>query len=281
MPVFLLLAALAVQTVRSSAQFASGVNLVEVYATVSDQRGEPVGGLSARDFTVAEDGRAQVIETFAAGDFPLSLAIGIDRSFSVDRRQLDSTVRAVQQMLGELREDDRVTVLAIGSEVETLSPLSNDRRGAYFAIEGLQPWGTTPLFDATMTAIDAIHGASGRRALVLLTDGADRYSKTTADAVIDGARRKDVLVYPVVTSRNQPAIWGELARLTGGRAVTVPSTQGLPAALTSIARELREQYLLGYAPTSDASRSGWRSIRVTVSRPELRVRARDGYYAER
>lgn len=281
MPVFLLVMAVAVQSVRSSAQFASGVNLVEVYATVSDQRGEPVSNLKASDFTVAEDGRNQPIQTFAAGDFPLSLAVGIDRSFSVDRRQLDSTVRAVQQMLGELREDDRVMVLAIGSEVETLAPLSNDRRGAYFAIEGLQPWGTTPLFDATMTAIDAIHGASGRRALVLITDGVDRYSKTTVDAVVAGARRKDVLVYPVVTGRNQPAIFGELARVTGGRAMTVPSGQNLAAALTSIALELRHQYLIGYAPGADGSRPGWRSIGVTVNRPDLRVRARDGYYAER
>lgn len=281
MPVFLLVTAVAVQSVHSSAQFASGVNLVEVYATVSDQRGEPVSNLKASDFTVAEDGRNQPIQTFAAGDFPLSLAVGIDRSFSVDRRQLDSTVRAVQQMLGELREDDRVMVLAIGSEVETLAPLSNDRRGAYFAIEGLQPWGTTPLFDATMTAIDAIHGASGRRALVLITDGVDRYSKTTVDAVVAGARRKDVLVYPVVTGRNQPAIFGELARVTGGRAMTVPSGQNLAAALTSIALELRHQYLIGYAPGADGSRPGWRSIGVTVNRPDLRVRARDGYYAER
>lgn len=281
MPVFLLVAAIGVQSVRSSAQFASGINLVEVYVTVLDERGEPVTGLKASDFTVAEDGRGQVIQTFAAGDFPLSLALGIDRSFSVERRQLAATVRAVQQMLGELRDDDRVMVLAIGSEVETITPLSNNRRAAYFAVEGLQPWGTTPLFDATMTAIEAIHGASGRRALVLITDGVDRYSKTTADAVIEGAQRKDVLVYPVVTGRTHSMIFGEMARVTGGRAVTVTSAQALPAALTSIARELRHQYLIGYAPSGEGGRSGWRSIGVTVKRPEWRVRARDGYYADR
>lgn len=281
MPVFLLVGLIGVQTVRSSAQFASGVNLVEVYATVTDQRGEPVSGLTAADFSVAEDGRTQVIQTFASGDFPLSLAVGIDRSFSVDRRQLADTVRAVQMMLGELRDDDRVMVLAIGSEVETLVPLSNDRRAAYFAVDGLRPWGTTPLFDATVKAIDAIHGASGRRALVLITDGQDRYSQTSADAALDAARRRDVLVYPVVIDRKQTPIFGEIARVTGGRALMVSSAQALPAALSSIARELRHQYLIGYSPATDTARSGWRSIGVTVRRPGLRVRARDGYQAER
>src|SRR5436305_6771670 len=64
-------------------QFTSGVNLVEVYATVTDRHGEPVTALTAGDFQIAEDGTRQVITTFAAGDFPLSVAIGLDRSFSM------------------------------------------------------------------------------------------------------------------------------------------------------------------------------------------------------
>lgn len=253
---------------------------MEVYATVTDPRGEPVAGLSAADVAVAEDGRLQSIQTFAAGDFPLSLAVAIDCSFSVDSRRLDATVRAVQSMLGELRTDDRVMILSVGSEVETIAPLSNDHRAAYFSVQGLRPWGTTPLFDATVTAIDAIHGASGRRAIVLITDGVDRYSTTTVDEVIDAARRKDVLVYPVLVDRAPPQVFGEMARVSGGRSQTLASLDRLPAALSSIARELRHQYLIGYAPGAGAA-AGWRSITVTVNRPQVRVRARDGYYAER
>jgi Ca-activated chloride channel family protein len=281
MLVFLLLAVPGVRLLGHAVQFASGVSLVEVYVTVTDQRGEPVTDLTAGNFSVTEDGRPQAVHTFAAGDFPLSLAVAIDRSFSMGARQLDGTVRGVQAMLGEFRSDDRVTILAIGSEVETIAPLSNDHRAAYFAVQGLQPWGTTPLFDAAMSAIDAIRGASGRRALVLITDGTDRYSTLTSDAVIDGARRKDVLVYPVVLGRRPSPVFGDMARVTGGRSQTVSSLDALPAALSSIARELRHQYLLGYAPDAEAAVAGWRSIGVTVSRPTLRVRARDGYYADR
>ena len=66
-----------------TAQFASGVSVVEVYATVTDERGEPVSGLRADDFVVEEDGRPQQISVFTEGDIPLSLAVALDRSFSL------------------------------------------------------------------------------------------------------------------------------------------------------------------------------------------------------
>ena len=116
------------------AQFASGVSLVEVYATVVDQSGEAVAGLTAEDFVVEENGRPQQIQVFAAGNVPLSLAIAVDRSFSMSRERLTQVVYATQHLLGELRADDRVMLLAVGSQVEVLSPLSSDHRAAYDAL---------------------------------------------------------------------------------------------------------------------------------------------------
>jgi Ca-activated chloride channel family protein len=277
----------------AAAQFTSGVNLVEVYATVVDERGNPVSGLTADDFIVEENGRRQRIEAFAAGDFPLALAIAVDRSFSVSPARLRDEVYAVQRLLGELRPEDRVLLLAIGSEVEVLSPLSTDHRGAYEAVRDLQPWGTTPLFDATLQAIDAVQGASGRRALILVSDGDDRYSTIAAPDLVGRARAKDVLVYPVVLQRRVPPVLVELAAVTGGRSVPVDDTRTLSASLSGIASELRRQYLIGYTPQPASSRAGgaagrgasspgreeWRSIAVRVTRPGLRVRAREGYYA--
>jgi Ca-activated chloride channel homolog len=270
--------------VLAAGQFTSGVNLVEVYASVLDTRGEPVSGLTADDFIVEEDGRRQQVQTFAASDFPLSLAIAVDRSFSLSQPRLTQVVHAVQRLLGELRPDDRVTLLAVGSEVEVLTPLTTDHRAAYDALTGLTPWGTTPLFDATTQAIERVQGASGRRALILVTDGADRYSASTAAEMVADARRHDVLVYPVSLQRTSPPVLIELAGVTGARAAAVPRTEALPAALSSIARELRLQYLLGYVPANagaPAARDAWRAIAVRVTTPGLRVRAREGYYAGR
>ncbi len=267
---------------RAAGQFASGVSLVEVYASVLDSRGEPVTGLSAGDFIVEEDGRRQQVQTFASSDFPLSLAVAVDRSFSLSQARLTQVIHAVQRMLGELRDEDRVTLLAIGSEVEVLTPLSTDHRAAYDALIGLTPWGTTPLYDATRRAIERVQDASGRRALILLTDGDDRYSASSAAEMVLDARRHDVLVYPVSLRRTSPPVLTELANVTGARATAVANLDRLPAALSSIARELRTQYLLGYVPSGGVSQpgaDGWRTISVRVTRPDVRVRARDGYYA--
>jgi Ca-activated chloride channel family protein len=269
--------ALADPAVIRAFQFTSGVSAVEVYATVTDTRGEPVAGLQATDFTILEDGKPQAISTFAAGEFPLALAVGIDRSFSVSAERLTAATSAARKFVEQLRPADQVMVLAVGSDVETVAPLSTDHVAAMTALGRLERWGTTPLYDATLAALDIIQHASGRRALILLSDGEDRYSATTADGLVAQARRRDVLVYPVATGRKRSDLFAELASVTGGRSFQAADRRDLEAALGSIARELRHQYLLGYTPASD-ERRGWRSIRVTVARPDVKVRSREGYY---
>jgi hypothetical protein len=182
---FALAAALFLLAPAVSGQFSSGVNVVEVYAAVTDQNGAPVSGLQRDDFTVLEDGRAQTLAAFAEGDFPLSVALAIDRSFSMGARQLPTAVSAARTFLGELRSGDQAMIVAIGSEIEVVSPLSTDRAAQQRALGDLKPWGTTGLHDAIIESIDAIQAAKGRRALVLLSDGTDRYSTATAaDALI-------------------------------------------------------------------------------------------------
>lgn len=252
-----------------------------VYATVLDEKGRPVTGLPRDAFLVEEDGRPQEVQTFAAGDVPLSLAIAVDHSFSMSRGQVRDIVYAAQRLIGDLRQDDRVMLLGIGSQVEVLAPLSIDHRPAFDAAGRLEPWGTTPLFDAAKEAIAAIDAATGRRALILITDGADRYSASTAADVVAFARRHDVLVYPVTLGRKPTPALAEVASVTGARSTAVEKPDLLPQVLSGIAIELRAQYLLGYAPRTEEAGAAWRSIAVRVNRAGLRVRARDGYYATR
>lgn len=262
-------------------QFASGVSLVEVYATVTDARGELVKGLTADDFSVEEDGQPQRVTAFSAGEFPLAVAIGLDRSFSMSRDRLGSATAAARAFVAALRPDDQVMVLAVGSQTETLAGWSVDRAAALAALDRVEPWGTTPLYDATLIALDAVQQAAGRRALILLSDGDDRYSRATAAEVVQEARQKDVLVYPVALGRTRPPVFAELAVVTGGRSFFVSDAGRLQTTLLAIGRELRFQYLIGYVPVRPApDHPEWRSIRVTVNRPNVRVRARDGYVAQ-
>jgi Ca-activated chloride channel family protein len=261
-------------------QFTSGVNLVEVYATVTDQHGEPITGLSASDFCVLEDGVPQTISTFAAGEFPLAVAVGIDRSFSMGGKsdRLGAAKSAAHAFVSAMRAGDQVMVVAIGSETDVVAPLSTDRATAFSAIDRLDAWGTTPLYDAALVALDAVQAGNGRRALVLLSDGTDRYSDTTATDLVEQARRRDVLVYPIAIGPARPPVFAELAAVTGGRSFHAKDPRDLNGMVETIARELRVQYLLGYVP-ANTERSEWRSIDVHVDRSNARVRARDGYYA--
>ena len=117
---------------------------------------------------------------------------------------------------------------------------------------------------------------------MIVSDGVDRYSDTTATKLISEARKRDVLVYPIAVGGARPPVLVEAAAVTGARSSFVKDARELTAAFTSIARELRFQYLLGYSSShKDAADGEWHSIQVTVDRPDARVRTRDGYVSRR
>jgi Ca-activated chloride channel family protein len=117
---------------------------------------------------------------------------------------------------------------------------------------------------------------------VLLSDGDDRYSQATPAETLDRARQSDVMVYPVALGASRPPLFAELATLTGGRSFHARDPEKLNATMRAIARELRQQYLLGYTPSRPlvAGSQEWRAITVTVKRPGVLVRARDGYWVK-
>lgn len=265
-------------------QFSSRVQLVEVYATVTDARGELVTGLDRDDFEVYEDNQLQDVSAFAAGEFPLTVALGVDRSWSMAGDRLRLAKQAAQTFLKELRPADRSMVVAINSEAEVIARLSTDRLSQAAAIAALDPWSTTALHDAIIATLDRLEPESGRQALIVFSDGADRYSRATAAQVIERARRSNALIYPIAFGRERPALLAELAVITGGRSFLLRDVKELEKTLTTIARELRYQYLLGYAPRQpfEPGTREWRSIRVVLKSPAtgLRIRARDGYTTE-
>ena len=269
-------------TASNAAQFTSGVNVVEVYATVIDANGAPVGGLRREDFVVRENGELQQVSAFAAGQFPLAVAVAIDRSFSMAGNRLAMAKSAARAFLGELQEDDESMMIGVGSRTEVIAPLSRNRSAQLAALAALDAFGTTGLYDSVIAAIDAIQIAPGRRALILLSDGSDRYSTATAEEALERARRSDVLVYPVALGRTRPPMFAELASLTGGRSFHLQDARRLPETLRAIAAELRHQYLLGYSPSRAivAGTHEWRSITVAVERPGITIRARDGYFVK-
>src|SRR5688500_66931 len=199
------------------AQFTSGVSAVEVYASVVDASGQPVRGLKVEDFEVLEDGAPQAISTFTAGDFPLTVALALDHSFSMAGPPLAAVKRAARSFLGALRAEDEVFVVGISSRVEVVAQAASPRHQQIAAVDALSAWGTTTLHDSILAAIDTVDGSRGRRALVILSDGDDRYSEASAADAIARARRSNVIVYPIALGKLRPPLFAELSTLTGGR----------------------------------------------------------------
>lgn len=266
------------------AQFSSGVQLIEVYATVTDASGEVVTGLRQSDFQVFENDRPQEISAFAAGEFPLTVALGVDRSFSMAGEPLRLAKLASQTFLRQLKPGDRSMVVAISNNAEVIAPLSENQAAQAQAIAALDAWSTTSLNDAIIVALDRLEAEKGRQALVVFSDGVDRYSQATSGQVLARARRSQALVYPITMGKARVPAAVELATLTGGRSFLLRDAKELERTLTTIARELRHQYLIGYVPTVPAKPGlhEWRSIRVSLKTPAngWRVRARNGYIAE-
>jgi Ca-activated chloride channel family protein len=263
-------------------QFTSSVQLVEVYASVVDTAGQPIRGLEQSDFEILEDGKPQRIAAFTAGDFPLTAALALDRSFSMAGPPLATVKSAARSFLQALRPDDQAVVIGIGSQVTVLAPSDGSRADQLAAVDGLTAWGTTALHDSIIAAIEAVDGARGRRALVILSAGDDKYSDATPADALARARRSNVMVYPVAIGRTRPPLFAEIATLTGGRSFHARDTKGLDETLRTVAAQLREQYLIGYSPSRSpiAGDNEWRSITVRVRTPGATVRARDGYYVQ-
>jgi len=269
---------------QGQAQFSTGVQLVEVYATVTDARGGLVMGLTQSDFEIYENGQKQTISTFTAGEFPATVVLGVDRSFSMAGEPLRLAKLASQGFLRQLRPADRSMVVAISDEAEIIAPMSTDRAVQAQAIAALDPWSSTALHDTILLTLDRLEGELGRQALIVFSDGTDRYSHATASDVIDRARRSHALIYPITLGKNRPPLAAELATLTGGRSFQLKDAKELDMTLSTIAREIRYQYLIGYTPARPLAKGTreWRSLTVTVRNQAagVRVRARDGYTAE-
>ncbi len=228
----------------------------------------------------------QAISTFAAGDFPLTVALALDRSFSMAGERLAAAKAAGRLFLGRAqRPDDEATVIAIGSQVDVIAPLSTDRkrRSSRRSTASMRSGRRASTMRSCARSISRSQ-AKGRRALVILSDGDDRFSKTDADEVLKRARRAvGCLIYPIALGAIAATALCRTGGVTGGRSFHVTDARTLPGiAANRVARELRQQYLLGYTPARPpvAGSGEWRSIAVKVRVPGAIVRARDGYQVQ-
>ncbi|HEV8631097.1 MAG TPA: VWA domain-containing protein, partial [Thermoanaerobaculia bacterium] len=259
------------------------VSLVELYTTVTDASGELVRGLSAADFAVREDGRQQELSRAElVEDLPLVVGVTLDVSGSM-QQALGEAQRAAATFLQRLvRPRDRCFAVAFSDKPSLVMPRTPDAAAAAQALEGLRADGFTALNDALVFSLYYFQGTRGRRALVVLSDGADTNSRLGFAEALAYARDSGAIIYTVglqtesldVVARRRLA---ELATVTGGRAFVISKADELADVYERIEAELRSQYLLAYAPDRPASEKGFRRVEVKVARRGTTARTIPGY----
>lgn len=257
------------------------VNLVELFAAVTDSGGTLIRGLTEQDFEVLEDGRPQEITRFElVENLPLTLGFAVDTSVSMASSLVEAQ-RAADGFLRKLSPRDRAFGVGFSSRPYLLMPPTDDLEVVSEALEGLRAAGRTAFYDGLITGLYYFRGFQGQRALILLTDGEDTASNTPWSQALEYARRSGVAVYPIglnvsalkLDVRNQLQ---SLAEATGARAFFIEHAGELAAVYGEIERELRSRYYLAYQSDRPGDEYGYRPIEVKTRRG--RVRTARGYH---
>jgi len=283
-----------------AATYRARTDLVVLQVAVTDARHRYVPGLRAEDFVVYEDGAPQEIVVFESAAAPLDVMLLMDTSGSMGGR-LDVAQRAAIGLVEMLRPGDRAGLVVFNTSAEFAHPLSEERDRVAAAVRRTSPAGATALYEALYLALKALPRAQQpgdirRQALVVLSDGADNYSRIPFDHVLEAAGAGDVTIFTILLGPSAMGYplgpnqrWDDaaarfemrrLAEDTGGRMFIATHLGELAHVYEQIGNELREQYWLAYAPAT--VRPGFRRVSVRVIQPAgLQARTRAGYEASR
>lgn len=286
----------------NGATFKAGVDLVALNVVVLDTQQQFVGGLTAGNFTVYEDGVQQDVSFFAAAELPLDLAILLDTSASM-RGKIATAQKAAVGFMSALRPVDRLLVIDIKDSSRVLTPLSYDLNAAKDAILATSAAGSTAIYNGLYLTLKEMTrqrqpGKGPRRqALVLLSDGDDTTSIVAYDDVMELAKQAGISIYTImlrsshfdsqIARRNPESSKSEygmkaLAQETGGRSFFALEIADLAGVYESIGQELASQYALGYMSTNQRRDGAYRRVQVRIiDRDNAQPRTRAGYLAPR
>jgi len=258
------------------------VDVVQVTVTIADGHGKFVRNVPQSAFHVFEDGRPQSVSHFASEDVPLELVAAIDISGSM-APAMPKVKTAVKEFLRDVPPEDQVTLLGFNDSIFTLTRKATDPAERIKAVDRLAPWGSTALYDVLLRGVEMLGRQTGRKALVVFTDGEDQGSHATIHDVERRLQSSDVTLYMIgqgrgVTMDSLKRIMERLSVPTGGRALFTDSVDELHVAFADLLDELSNQYLLGYQSTNSKRDDAWRKIKVDVD-GHHDVRARQGYRA--
>ena len=271
------------------------VKLVNVFVTVTDERGAPVANLNKDNFQLFEDGRMQKISIFdKESEIPLSIVLDIDTSLST-RKDLPLELNSARRFAHTiLRPVDGLSLYEFSEIVDQVVPFTADLKIIDRGIQSLHPGAATALYDAIYLGSEALVERQGRKVMVVITDGGDTVSKMDYREAVRAAQQAEAIVYSIIVVPIEASAGrdtgGEHALIqlsedTGGKYYYATSIAQLDQAFRSISDELRTQYLLAYYPSQRLADSDFRRIEVKLAGvadgAEYKSRHRTGYYTSK
>ena len=256
--------------------FSSGTLGVRVDVLVTDGR-SPVGGLTAEDFELRDNGVVQTIDLVDTSDISINAVLALDTSASTTGKRQRDLIAASQALLDGLKPADRAALTTFSHAVAPRIALTSDLPAVRQELLRIEPFGETAIMDGTYVALTATLAQTGRSLVVVCTDGYDTSSWLQPDEVLESAKRSNAVIYAVTAAearRRSPL--RDLTDATGGHMLQVASGGDLRGAFQKILQDFRSRYILSYSPKG-VPLEGFHRLDVRVKRRGLTVRARPGY----
>jgi len=267
------------------------VNEVNLIFTVTDKKGRFITGLQRENFGLLDDGRppVAVLRFSQQTNLPLRVGIMLDTSSSIRQRFQFEQDSAVEFLLQILHRNDRAFIEGFDTETDVAQAFTNNVDLLSQGIHKLRPGGGTALYDALYkTCRDQMltlkEDGAVRRALIVVSDGDDNYSRAQQSDAIKMCQRSETIVYTISTNVSPSKDKGDdilktISEATGGMAFFPVKIEDVALGFRNIQEELRSQYSLAYAPKQRVADRKFHNIRITVNEKGLQVHARKGYYA--
>ena len=268
----------------TEAVFRISARLVEIYATITDDRGRYVDDLDRGDFKLLDNGEPAQIGAFENRTAGVSVVLVLDTTGSMSAA-LPALKSSALRLIDDLRPVDTVAVYSFNESVSELQPFTRNKDLAKRAVLRTRASGNTGLHDALVRVTRDLSSRPGKKAIVVFTDGADNASALTSEVVIRRAKTEDVAVYTIahgdaLKNRELTAQLETIAKATGGLAFAINDPTEIRAVFEHISQDLLHGYLLAFQPAADENHE-WRSLQIVLRDGKPRkVRAREGYFSE-
>jgi len=271
--------------------------MVVLHATVSDEKGQFVPGLKGDNFRVFENKVEQKVSHFSSEDAPVTVGLVIDNSGSM-REKREQVNAAALAFVKASNPQDETFVVNFNDEyyLDLNEDFTNDMRELNEALSRIDSRGSTALYDAVIGSLDHLKkGHKDKKVLLVVTDGDDDASRKSFAYTVQAAQQSDATIYAIGVFSDEDRKHAKkmvrksrkdlttLADATGGVAYFPENLEQVQTICAQVARDIRNQYTLGYYPTNTARDGSFRPVQVELNPPKgkgkMTIRTRTGYYA--